>query len=195
MGKWLPYLVTLLLGAAAAWFLTGRGQVSSAEHRAALDALDLARDSIVTTSTLHVRVDTVTILQTELRIDTVLSVLDGDTIIETTIIRDTVFMFDTTGIHWKFTDSTAAYKLDGVSHANLRHPTLSFTEYSLDVYESRINPRQYRLTLGGGVYAGVPFLAGNVRVGRLWLSGMVGAVSENSNVRPRYGAQVAYAVW
>ena len=81
----------------------------------------------------------------------------------TRLIRDTVFVVDSVGIHWEFRDSTAAYTIAGTSHADLRFPSLSFTEYSLDVYEDAICPRQYRLTLGGGVYAGVPFLSGNVR--------------------------------
>lgn len=171
---------------------------SEMELQQALAALSMARDSLMTATTSEVRVDTVTIVRTVNTVDTIIEVrrATSDTVLLTTVRIDSVFIVDTIGVHWLWSDSTAAYKIEGTSHANVRIPSLSYTDYSLDVFENKIRARSFRIAVGGGVFGGVPFSAINVRIrSRLWLGGQVGAVSDDNKISSRYGVSAMWGLF
>lgn len=174
---------------------------SSAEHAEALSALAAARDSLTRIPAIEVRWDTVIregapVLRlirqpAERAVDTVIRTMPG-----APPPPETVWVSGDEWVRWDFRDDNRAYLLTGTCNANLVNPFLSYTTFQLDVHERAVCPRSWRVELGGGLFAGRPFLGALIHYRRFRfgpLAGFEGAGSELT--RLRYGAQIYYGVF
>lgn len=180
--------VTFLAGALVGALLWSKfTQPSNAEHMAALQAAEAARDSLLAATTSNAQVVPFTILQIDTVTDVQLRVEHRhDTTVESLFvvkrISDTVYVEVGEGFQWEFSDETPAYTITGTCFANLRRPAMSRTSYQLDINTKALCAPQRRWKIGGGVYGGTVFAAGGVQVDR-WIVGPMLGVGEGLNIK------------
>jgi hypothetical protein len=174
------------------------GRPSELERQEALAAVERARDSLLTLPANEVYITDTIPGEPVIRIvrERVTDTVAGETIFvdQVTIVTDTVYVGGG-GFEWSFAEYTAAYDFVGSCHANLLDPSLSYVSYSIDVKQRAICPRTYRVSIGGGIYGGGPFLASTIRLKRLQLQPMVGLQIENERARVRWGGAVMWGMF
>lgn len=189
-------IAILLVAFIAGYYLGGRGDgLSDAVRQELEDARNQVRViPAVAVETVPVTPETDTVFKIirEYEVDTVIREIPGAPQVMTRVVAETVWVSGSEGFAWSFAEDVTSYRLSGECHANLADPSLSYTTINwVDINQKAICPKRYRLLVGGGVVAGDPFIAVNLRLGSRWYVGPNVAFESAA----RWGGQVHYGLW
>jgi hypothetical protein len=192
-------LVALAVGFVAGLLWSGKPDQPSpvASDSAALAAMQQARDSLQRVLAENPRVETTVVIRTgatRLRVDTVRVPASTRVMIESVYVADSAVRIDTAEIVvFDFQEATAAYTIEGTVRANCTRPQMSFVDYKLDIHAEAICPRRFRLSAGGGLLAGRPFVGAMFQIKRLRFGPLLAVESADRElIKPRFGALAFY---